>query len=289
MGQVCPEDLVIFIVHIMADTGWKSPGTAISDDSVGTIAWISPSNAKVGDGDCAIAVFGSMGMAHLETLKLVVDNSVSGDNKAEGEALYEGDYDYGGSTDTWSLSLSASDINGENFGVVVQGDEEAIGYGSSEYLSATNFGFSIPSGATINGVVVRLTAGELSSIENIWIDHIQVRVYYTEATVAQTTLVSPTDTSSGDPTAYFVWEIPNFTTGRNISFQLQIDKTDNTFGDIEVAKDSRTDSGFQYWDGADWQDFGAEGVADTYIGNQARIQVTLPAQGAKYWRVRGYS
>ncbi|MDD4985328.1 MAG: GLUG motif-containing protein [Dehalococcoidales bacterium] len=107
--------------------------------------------------------------------------------------------------------------------------------------------------------------------------------------VEPTVLVSPTDTSSGDPTAYFVWEIPNFITGRNISFQLQIDRTDNTFGDIEVAKDSREDNGFQYWDGADWQSFGEEGVSNAYIGNQARIQITLPTEGIKYWRVRGYS
>jgi hypothetical protein len=107
--------------------------------------------------------------------------------------------------------------------------------------------------------------------------------------VGKIALASPAHLSSGELTTCFVWEIPSFTTGRNVSFQLQIDKTDDTFGDIEVSKDSRKDSGFQYWDGEAWRDFGAEGVPVEYVGNQARIQVTLPTDGRKYWRVRGYS
>ena len=108
-------------------------------------------------------------------------------------------------------------------------------------------------------------------------------------TVDKVVLVSPDNNSSGDTQVYFVWQIPSFTTGRNIHFQIQIDKTDNTFNDIEVSKDSREDSGFEYWDGSQWQSFGSEGVSDSYIGNNARIQINLPSQGDKYWRVRGYS
>jgi hypothetical protein len=30
----------------MSDTGWVSPGTVVSDDSVGTEAWSNPDNVK---------------------------------------------------------------------------------------------------------------------------------------------------------------------------------------------------------------------------------------------------
>jgi len=74
----------------MSDTGWKSPGTVVDDDSVGTVAWSNPSNAKASD-------------------------------------------DYG----AWATSASTTEV-------------------ISHYLKATNFGFSIPTGATINGIELRI-------------------------------------------------------------------------------------------------------------------------------------
>lgn len=79
-------------------------------------------------------------------------------------------YSYGGSSDLWGETWAPSDINASNFGAalsvtctsgcasrIVSVDHVRITVyyteGSvSNYVTATNFGFSVPSGATINGI-----------------------------------------------------------------------------------------------------------------------------------------
>jgi hypothetical protein len=45
----------------MADTGYKSPGTAANDDAVGTEVWSNPNNAKAQDDTYAIVVVSDEG------------------------------------------------------------------------------------------------------------------------------------------------------------------------------------------------------------------------------------
>lgn len=73
----------------MADTGYRSPGTVVDDTTPGNLIWQNPANAKVSDN--------------------VYSNITGG-------------------------------LDG----------------GVSHYLKATNFGFSIPDGATIDGIVVEI-------------------------------------------------------------------------------------------------------------------------------------
>lgn len=162
----------------MADTGWKSPGTVVSDNSVGTIAWSNPDYVKSDDENYAYVVFGSMASAAFKVVKLVVGGSVSGNNKEDSSYITWSEKTYGGSLDTWGLTLSSSDINSSSFGVVFQGTDITMGYGDTEYLKAINFGFNIPSGADIDGIEVKSILEEAG--EHIYFDHIQIKVYYTE-------------------------------------------------------------------------------------------------------------
>ena len=99
-------------------------------------------------------------------------------------------------------------------------------------------------------------------------------------------LVTPaTETIENSP-VYFVWEIPTCCKNRNMHAHIQIDKTDNTFGDLEKDLSSYRDSDFEYWDGGAWQPYPTAGVTSAYYENQARVQVTL-TNGDKYWRVKG--
>ena len=107
------------------------------------------------------------------------------------------------------------------------------------------------------------------------------------AEIAKTTLVSPSDGSTGltNPVT-LVWEIPE-SEGDNIHAHIQVDDTDNTFGSLEHEQESWDDnSSMEYWDGSDWITYPTSGVDPMYSGNQARITVSLTT-GLKYWRVRG--
>jgi len=170
----------------MANTDWVSPGTVVSDSTVGTVAWSNPSNAKASDDSYAeFLVFGG-GYCKDTAVKIVKsDGSVGSTNKANTEDdwpasdTYES---YGASDDLWGETWSASDINDSDFGVVLQAEQEAMATMYSEYLKATNLGFDIPEGSTIDGIEARVernhnVAGSLGRV-----DHIQIKVYYTEST-----------------------------------------------------------------------------------------------------------
>ena len=187
----------------MSDTGWVSPGTVVSDSSVGTVVWTNPSNATASDNSDAVA--DSNDNSSLYTtwedylVKLVDETgSIVGDNKSSNTELDSSDTyrAYGGSTDKWGETLSVSDINDSDFGVVFQTtrDETETPSEFSEYLKATNFGFSITAGSTINGIEVRVEqsrerinigGGGMPPVpddyrERAYVDHIQIKVYYTE-------------------------------------------------------------------------------------------------------------
>jgi hypothetical protein len=173
-------------------TGWVSPGTVVSDDSVGAIAWSNPSNATASDNSYAKATVSSSAsfMVTDSIVKLVDETGdIVGDNKSADTALESSDTYrvYGADDDLWNETWSASDINDSDFGIVFQGAFNTI---YTEYIKATNFDFDIPSGATIDGIEARIeqkyvyipsSGSPPSPIQwVIDIDHIQIRVYYTE-------------------------------------------------------------------------------------------------------------
>lgn len=103
---------------------------------------------------------------------------------------------------------------------------------------------------------------------------------------AKTVQVSPTHLSQSTSSVTFVWEVPTDCKNRNVHAHIQVDGTDNTFGDLEENLFSFRDSGFEYWNGVAWVEYPAAGVTGTYYGNQARITLSL-TEGTKFWRVRG--
>ena len=166
----------------MSDTGWVSPGTMADDDAVGTVTWSDPDNAKASDDSYAAAFsyggeyshylkatnFGfsipsgatidgilveiqkwSSGMGIDENIKIVKsDGSIGSENKASEDSWTDTDSgtipykSYGASDDDWSETWAYTDINDSDFGVVLSVNLQ--GYGNS------------------------------------YIDHIRIKVYYTE-------------------------------------------------------------------------------------------------------------
>jgi hypothetical protein len=164
----------------MASEGPNSPGTMADDDAIGTVAWNNPDNAKASDSNCALAV----GTLHYEySIRLVVGGSIVGDEKSNDAKLPVGSgnkayISYGGSSDKWGLTPTPTEINGSDFGVVfaTSNQEQST---ISHYLEATNFGFSIPSDATIDGILVEVEQYYETTFGSDRVDHIRITVYYT--------------------------------------------------------------------------------------------------------------
>lgn len=164
----------------MATAGPNSPTTTVNDTAVGTIAWVNPNNSQSENGSYATFTAG-VGATFVDTtVKLVIGGTVSGDNKSAGAAIPSSlQYrTFGGAADLWGLSLSDSDVNAADFGVVYSSTSSSPT--TSNYLKATNFGFSIPSGATIDGVTVEIKY-YYDGLRRNHVDHIRITVTYTES------------------------------------------------------------------------------------------------------------
>lgn len=157
----------------------KSPATIADDSAVGSIAWIDSTlpYAKVSDNYYAVAVLGSSITENRISI-VKADGSVGSTNKSTGASLPAGGAEsyvsYGGASDLWGESWTDTDINDADFGAVFSG----VGsLGTSHYLKATNFGFAIPSGATINGILVEIE--QRATVNQLVVDHFRITVYYT--------------------------------------------------------------------------------------------------------------
>lgn len=153
-------------------------GTIVDSADVGSVSWVNPDNAKVSDGVYATVNLSGIDPAQDNSIKIVKGGTIQGTDQSTG-AFYTGISTYksfGSSSNLWGLSWTSADINDSTFGVVISAKDS----GTSHYLKATNFGFSIPTGATINGILVevqRLYSGGSGQVANI--DHIRITVYYT--------------------------------------------------------------------------------------------------------------
>ncbi len=163
-----------------------SPGAAVDDDSVGTKAWTvgDPDNAKVSDDVYAkaVAIERFVSAADAEVKLVKSDGSIGIENKAKTGVWPSSDeyFSYGASDDLWSETWSASDINDSDFGVVLSVWEDGNAYTKTHYLKVTNFGFDIPSNATVTGIAVEIEKHQESPLgwTTPYVDHIQVIVYY---------------------------------------------------------------------------------------------------------------
>jgi len=160
----------------MADTGALSPGTMADDDTIGTETWSNPDNAKTSDDSYASVVVGTAAKKIYAIQIVKSDGNIGSTNKSDDVTITDVEQyiSYGAADDLWDESWSPSDINNSNFGVVYACYKYAI----SHYLKATNFGFAIPSGATIDGIIVAVE--RYAEASTVYVDHIRITVYYTE-------------------------------------------------------------------------------------------------------------
>ena len=169
----------------MASEGPNSGGTFsytscdVGNNAVGG-GWTSTGNVATEDG--TLSQTGKTSGSSFKELacKLIKSGLTAGTNQAGTSALPTSFtyLNYGGASSLWGTTLSDSNVNASGFGVAVA--FVSAGGSGTAYLTATNFGFAIPSGATIDGVLVsvkcRTTGGNRPNV-----DHIRITVYYTEA------------------------------------------------------------------------------------------------------------
>lgn len=158
----------------MASSGPLSAGAGANNADAGDSNWSNPGNIVSSNNSRATA--STAGSDSWHTIQMIKGGTRSGSNLSSGAALPGADayVTFGTSTQLWGLSWTDSDINASNFGVAIRCN---IGSGfTTQYLHATNFGFAIPSGATIDGIVVEVEARTSGAPE---VDHVRITVYYT--------------------------------------------------------------------------------------------------------------
>jgi hypothetical protein len=144
-----------------------------------------------------------------DSIKIVkADGSIGSSDKSTNATLPSSDtyVFYGGSSDLWGETWSVSDINDTDFGVVIS--IYVDGGGRTEYLKATNFGLSVPAGATVDGIEVKIEQKQEADgdfFPYAYVDHIQIKVYYTESSTPTVGVKYPLPAfkraSSGDDVA----------------------------------------------------------------------------------------
>lgn len=91
----------------------------------------------------------------------------TGDNKSPGVNLVFNstpqNNSFGGVADDWNATLSANHVNNSDFGVSFRFEVTGGGAAWTYYLNCSNFGFSIPSENTIDGITVNINVSSFIS------------------------------------------------------------------------------------------------------------------------------
>ena len=160
-----------------ADSGFRYAGTiAERTDGGYSTAWTNPNN-MTGASDTTYATVATAS-AYIDIGKILIEGSPDGDPVWGGQTLASdnpADRTSGGSTSLFSLTLAYTDINHTGFGV-------QFAFSGAKIVSATNYGFSIPSGATIDGIELVLRGYVVSTRfgSTAYVDNVGIKVYYTE-------------------------------------------------------------------------------------------------------------
>ena len=182
-SQIIKTDSTSLVDRPLQETTTLSPNIMSDDDSIGTVVWSNPDNAKTSNNVYATTPSITFGFHSDYEVKIVKSDSAIGtENKklATPWTETEGYFSYGGSANLWSESWSAEDINNSNFGVVLSVIQNGV---ISHYLKATDFGFTILNGTTINGILVEIERFDNNNfpVFDASVDHIRITVYYTTA------------------------------------------------------------------------------------------------------------
>jgi hypothetical protein len=155
--------------------GPSGPGLGADDASFGSTVWSNPTNIQALGGPVSVCALGTA--ISFEVVKLVVGGVVVNPNKSSGAAWSTSALTFVPFTFTIpaDLALSVSQVNDtNNFGAVLACTD---GLGHSHFLNATQFGFSIPSDATITSVLVEWKV-EDGGGGSAWVDYVQITITY---------------------------------------------------------------------------------------------------------------
>ena len=141
-------------IPLSTHTAFATPQTAVDDNSIGTEAWLNPSNVTASDDTYASVDIGSNLTSHYlkatnfgfnlpstatiigvevevdqfgdqpvrdSTVKLIKGGTITGTNKATSTNWPDPEEaaTYGGAEDMWGTTLAYSDVNASNFGVAI--------------------------------------------------------------------------------------------------------------------------------------------------------------------------
>ncbi len=171
----------------MASEGPNNPTAAVDNPAIGTIAWNNPTNVfSSDDSDASTSAGGNNDVTSDEEVKIIKsDGSLGGENKADTVTAWPSSdtyITYGGVADTWSESMTGTDVNNSNFGVAISGDMDGD---ITHYLKASDFNFSIPATDIIDGIKVEIEKAKAYTPkgggQNLFIDHIRLTVYHSSA------------------------------------------------------------------------------------------------------------
>lgn len=166
--------------YLYADTaGPNSPSTTVDDATVGNTAWNNPNNTQTSNNVYATAGNSPMVRFRTSYIKLVKGGVISGTAQT-GTIIFPGSEAITPISQTlaqWNVALTPDDVNAADFGVAVSAFDIS-GEIATHYLKATDFGFSIPSDATINGVIVSIEGkyGSACFIAGTLIDTLQGKI-----------------------------------------------------------------------------------------------------------------
>jgi len=176
-----------------ASQGALYPGTAVNDTGTGSVAWTNPTNALTDNGTNATWGIDYHDGSYDKNIRIVKGGVIGATNKSAGAywpntAAYA---TFGTASDKWGETWTATDINDSTFGFAISG-EDPYGGGLSNYLKTTNFGFSIPAGATIDGIIVEVkrstfSDGPFGSADQGRVDAVRITVHYTASSPASIT------------------------------------------------------------------------------------------------------
>lgn len=163
----------------------RSPATSVDDASIGNKTWSDPGNATASDDVHSRAAFVAASTRVQEnSIKIVKGGSITGTDKSTNVnmplSITADTYVvYGSASDLWGTTWTYSDINASNFGIAFSVKDDQGN--SSHYLKLTNFGFSIPSGTIINGILAEVENRYNFSpgVATEYVDYVRITVYYT--------------------------------------------------------------------------------------------------------------
>ena len=167
-----------------AVTAWKKPG-AVAQIPSGTYAWVDLPDLLSSDTDSATrgAYVGASNHTY-KVMRLLKDGVLTGTDKGTPTSSidYTSPDSFGGSSDMWGNTLTVADVEDADFGFAIEYGQTPSGNSISSRINAQNFGFDLPSNATVVGIETRVSYNSFAGgggTTGIELDELEMRVHFT--------------------------------------------------------------------------------------------------------------